>query len=84
MPETPDLEQRLREHLGRLAAREAPHDLERRVIAAVTEPQPKAANTWSTAALMIVLVVTLVVLLTVVAGHQVTNVFSNVSSGLSS
>lgn len=83
MSETPDLERRLREHVGRVADQEAPHDLERRVIAAATEPRPRPAAAWSTAALMIVLVVTLTVLLTVVAGHQVTNVYSNVSSGLS-
>ncbi len=82
MPETPsDLDERLRAHLGRVADVEPRAGLETRAIEHAHAPQPvQWRGSLATAALIVVVVVTLVLLTT---GHQVNNVFSNVSNGLS-
>ena len=78
----PNLENRLREHLARVAERPAPAKLEQRILERADKKAHPAANWRSTVAVLLTIVV-LAVLFTIIAGHQTTqDVFSNVSSGL--
>jgi hypothetical protein len=77
-------EERLRAHLSRVAATPPRSGLEQRVIARISDdPQDAQRAGWragfGVVAVMVVAITTLILLTT---GHQVGNVFSNISSGL--
>ena len=80
-PPTADLDERLRSHLDRVAAGLPAVGFEQRVLAHVAAPPRPAAWRLQLGVVTVVLVaVTMLVLLT--TGHQVDNVFSNISNGL--
>ncbi len=83
MPDDPtDIETRLRDHLERVAMSEPRPGLEQRIQEHVHRggaPKQRWAPAFAMA-FVIVVVMTTLILLTV--GHQVNNVFSNISNGL--
>lgn len=77
----PKIEERLRQHLARVAEHPAPAKLEDRILE--RNHRHQRPTTWRSTFMVLVTIVVLTVVFTIIVGHQTTqNVFSNISSGL--
>lgn len=80
-----NLEQRIRTHLGRVAGNGPPRDFEARVIDAATGPRKAGLRqpvVWSRVGAMVLVAALTVLFVLVLSGHEVSNVFCNISNGL--
>ena len=80
---TDPMEQRLRDHLQRVAEQPPQAGLEQRILAATESSSGRQRVMWSRVALAVAIAAITVMLVIAFSGHEsVNNVFSNVSNGL--